>query len=158
MWSAFWIRAPVGIDLLGLFVFGDRLIGRTSDSGSENLGSSPSPQAIFWSLFGGRLIGRTPDFGSGNLGSSPSPQANSTLAWLRASCQTFLPCNAKIQDLIAGRICGLTVDKSLAHFTESIKTECWKRRPSPDCGLVHPCRPQSSSRTPSPYGLDTPPS
>ena len=48
LWSAFWIRAPLGIDLLGLFAFGGRLIGRTSDFGSENLGSRPSPQAI-WS-------------------------------------------------------------------------------------------------------------
>ena len=44
-WSAFWKRAPVGIDLLGLFAFGDRLIGRTSDSESENPGSTPGPQA-----------------------------------------------------------------------------------------------------------------
>jgi hypothetical protein len=35
----------IGIDLLGLFAFGDRLIGRTSDSGSENPGSTPGPQA-----------------------------------------------------------------------------------------------------------------
>ena len=75
-WSAFWIRAPVGIDLLGLFAFGDRLIGRTSDSGSENPGSTPGPQAILCSIFGGRLIGRTSDFESENLGSMPSPQAN----------------------------------------------------------------------------------
>ena len=45
LWSAFWMKAPVGIDLLGLFAFGDRLIGRTSDSGSENPGSTPGPQA-----------------------------------------------------------------------------------------------------------------
>ena len=47
VWSAFWISAPVGIDLLGRFVFGGRLIGRTSDFESENLGSRPSPQAIW---------------------------------------------------------------------------------------------------------------
>jgi hypothetical protein len=44
-WSAFWIRSPSRHDLLGLLVFGDRLIGRTSDSGSENPGSTPGPQA-----------------------------------------------------------------------------------------------------------------
>ena len=43
LWSAFWIRAPAGIDLLGLFAFGDRLTGRTSDSESENPGSIPGP-------------------------------------------------------------------------------------------------------------------
>lgn len=46
VWSAFWISAPLGIDLLRRFAFGGRLIGRTSDFESENLGSMPSPQAI----------------------------------------------------------------------------------------------------------------
>ena len=60
---------------MGLFAFGDRLTGRTSDSESENPGSIPGPQANRFSLFGGRLIGRTSDFESENLGSRPSPQA-----------------------------------------------------------------------------------
>ena len=63
------------MDLLGRSDFGDRLIGRTSDSGSENPGSTPGPRAISRHVFGGRLIGRTSDFESENLGSRPSPQA-----------------------------------------------------------------------------------
>ena len=63
------------MDLLGRSDFGDRLIGKTSDSGSENPGSTPGPRAISRHVFGGRLIGRTSDFESENLGSRPSPQA-----------------------------------------------------------------------------------
>jgi hypothetical protein len=40
------MSAPVAMDLLERFAFGGRLIGRTSDFESENLGSRPSPQAI----------------------------------------------------------------------------------------------------------------
>ena len=50
------MSAPVGINLLGRFAFGGRLIGRTSDFESENLGSRPSPQAILNNLPSLRLI------------------------------------------------------------------------------------------------------
>jgi hypothetical protein len=56
VWSAFWISAPVGIDLLRRFAFGGRLIGRTSDFESENLGSTPSPQAITLRILRGNYV------------------------------------------------------------------------------------------------------
>ena len=86
-------RSPIALDLDGAESLilvcgpvGGSSSGRTSVSGSDYLGSIPSPPAkMFSSPFpiydslpyraGGSSSGRTPAFGAGYLGSIPSPPA-----------------------------------------------------------------------------------